>query len=97
MQRLFNDGDLVGGDLGFVATYSTNFLHDREEMPAGNAALMAATVAGPRLATIAAWRQVRAFSHLVNSVISYTNLANAGAEEGAVDRCWFAGHSNSRA
>jgi hypothetical protein len=39
---------------------------------------MAATVAEPRLVTMAAWRQVRAFSHLVNSAISYTNLANAG-------------------
>ena len=62
----------------FAATYSTNFLHDRDEMPDGKAALMAATVAGPRLVTMAAWIQVRAFSHLVNSAISYTNLANVG-------------------
>ncbi len=63
----------------FAATYSTNFLRDREEMPEGKAALMAATVAGPRLVTMAAWRLVRAFSHLVNSAMSYTNLANVGA------------------
>ncbi len=63
----------------FAATYSTNFLHDRDEMPAGKAALMAATVAGPRLVTMAAWMLVRAFSHLVYSPISYTNLANVGA------------------
>ena len=69
----------------FVATYSTNFLQDREEMPAGKAALMAATVAAPRLVTMAAWSLVRACSHFVNSAISYTNLANAGAEDAAVD------------
>ena len=69
----------------FVATYSTNFLQDREEMPAGKAALMAPTVAAPRLVTMAAWSRVRACSHFVNSAIAYTNLANAGAEDDAVD------------
>ncbi len=70
----------------FVATYLINFLQDREEMPVGKAALMAATVAAPRLVTMAAWRLVRAFSYFVYSAISYTNLANAGTE-----------HSDSRA
>ena len=69
----------------FKATYSTNFLQDREEMPAGKAALMAATVAAPRLVTMAAWSLVRACSHFVYSPISYTNLANAGAEDDATD------------
>jgi hypothetical protein len=72
VQCLFHDGNFVSGE------YSTKFLHDGEEMPAGKAELMAATVAGPRLMTMAAWMLVRAFSHLVNSAMSYTNLANVG-------------------